>query len=220
MKVLKFAVIMLAVLIVSPTYGQLFNPKEDKITAKEHINKLKDGTLVIRMRDRVKQREAMEISKTERQIARQEKKWSKQDRAILDACSKFTFAKPVILRTSEWDKFVSGDYSVLMDFDGKPVENVNPEKLYVLDPYEAQLVMRGVRGEGFNIRDKNGVLLEAPFPYYTNKGGEYAVFLFFKRGYDYTLAVTWLENKFIDLYKKDFNSIESKRKGKTKKARN
>lgn len=188
------------VLFIVPAYSQAFNTDEQKLTAKDHINRMKDGVLVIRMRDRVNQRTALAEIGDEKRTKKMEAKWAEQDQKIIDAFRIFSFAQPAMIGTSDWEAFNKGDYSMVKNLDGTSLKIKNIDKLYVLDPYDVALNMQDIKVIGFGIMDKHGILLEDPFPYYILKREG----TFFARK-DYPTMVQFLERALIGFYEKDYS---------------
>lgn len=201
MRLLKTTLLNLFLIsMVVPAFSQAFNTDEQKLTAKDHINKMKDGVLVIRMRDRVNQRAALAEIGDEKRTQKMEAKWAEQDKKIIDAFRIFSFAQPAMIGTSDWEAFSKGDYSMVKNLDSTAFEVKNADKIYVLDPYEVSLNMQDIKVIGFGVMDKRGQLLEDPFPYYIMKREG----TFFARK-DYPTMVQFLERALFDFYEKDYS---------------
>jgi hypothetical protein len=166
--------------------------------AQKHIQALKKGTLLIRLKTDERKIEALKKAGKEEEAKKMLADQQQKHKEIANAFSKaYTFSKFYFFYNKNSREIGARNFAgLLLDANLNPVNETKvAETFYVLDSEEVMFETMNSTVVGFGVLNQKYELLEEPFPYYVRKREGLAMF---RRTYRDMVLI--LQKEFHDFY--------------------
>ncbi|MGZ6522636.1 MAG: hypothetical protein ACXVDT_12450, partial [Bacteroidia bacterium] len=156
-KIKCFIPLFFALFIINISFAQKAKDK-----AREEIDLLKNGALLIRLKTSELQINAFKKAGNEQKAEELKKSQEDENKAIIEGFkANFTFCPVYFFYSDHSEEIKSGNYSGLFDVNYKPVSNFNSN--YLIGEYDQSDERTQIHA--FFIEDKNYEHLRSPFPF-------------------------------------------------------
>lgn len=162
--------------VAIPLIGALFISMSNKdLGANEHIQRLKDGALFVRLQTASLKIEGLKSVGRHREAEETRMTQKVLNQAIMLAFQKnYTFSKVYFFYNYNSDKIRASDFNILLDGNGSPISSAERESIrhfYIAEFKNLDLTSVSQAGgggfEGLVVHDANFKQLERPFPYFS-----------------------------------------------------